>query len=127
MHAPNQAPFEIGDERIEPGTIRDVRLAVSTMATGYDSHLAIRVIHGARPGPTIFVSGAVHGDEIVGTAIERLPSPRPVPEGPDPSVATGRAVFADSGCAACHVPALPLASTDGASYSKLTCRTWPMK
>jgi len=30
--------------------------------------LSVRVFHGAEPGPTVFVSGAVHGDEIVGTA-----------------------------------------------------------
>jgi hypothetical protein len=43
------------------------------MATGYDSHLAVRVLNGARPGPVIFVSGAIHGDEIIGTAvIQRL-------------------------------------------------------
>jgi len=31
--------------------------------------LSVRVFHGAEPGPTVFVSGAVHGDEIVGTAV----------------------------------------------------------
>jgi predicted deacylase len=61
--------FEIGGERVAPGSQADVSLTVTTMATGYDSHLAVRVIHGARPGPTVFVSAAIHGDEIVGTAI----------------------------------------------------------
>ena len=39
------------------------------MATGYNSMLAVRVLHGARTGPVVFVSGAIHGDEIIGTAI----------------------------------------------------------
>jgi predicted deacylase len=39
------------------------------MATGMASSLAVRVLHGARPGPVVFVSAAIHGDEIIGTAI----------------------------------------------------------
>ena len=31
--------------------------------------VAVKVLHGVRPGPTVFVSAAIHGDEIVGTAI----------------------------------------------------------
>ncbi len=61
--------FTLGDEAIAPGSAKDIKLPVTTMATGYDSHLAVRVLHGARPGPTVFVSGAIHGDEIIGTSI----------------------------------------------------------
>lgn len=65
--------FEIGGETIAPGTAQDVSIKLTTMATGYDSHLAVKVLHGSKPGPTIFVSGAIHGDEIIGTAvIQRL-------------------------------------------------------
>ena len=62
-------PFTIGGETIAPGTQADIGLPITTMATGFNSQLAVRVLNGARPGPTIFVSGAIHGDEIVGTAI----------------------------------------------------------
>lgn len=62
-------PFEIGGETIAPGTQADIAIPITTMATGYSSRLAIRVLHGAKPGPCVFVSGAIHGDEIVGTAI----------------------------------------------------------
>ncbi|MDA9918284.1 succinylglutamate desuccinylase/aspartoacylase family protein [Erythrobacter sp.] len=62
-------PFLIAGHEISPGTTQDVSIPVSTTVTGYDSHLAVRVIHGATAGQTIFVSGAIHGDEIIGTAI----------------------------------------------------------
>ncbi len=63
------AHFTIGAHQIAPGTQEDVNLPVTTTATGFDSHLRVRVLHGAKPGPTLFVSGAIHGDEIIGTAI----------------------------------------------------------
>ena len=62
-------PFSIGENVIDPGKTKDIALPVTTMATGYSSNLALRVIHGTKTGPTIFISGAIHGDEIVGTAI----------------------------------------------------------
>ena len=62
-------PFKIGGETIAPGTQADVGLPITTMATGFNSQLAVRVLHGAKPGPTVFLSAAIHGDEIVGTAI----------------------------------------------------------
>lgn len=33
--------------------------------------LRVQVIHGARPGPVMFVSGVVHGDEVIGLEIIR--------------------------------------------------------
>lgn len=66
-------PFIIAGETIPPGAQADVAFPVTTMATGTASSLAVRVLHGARPGPAVFVSAAIHGDEIIGTAvIQRL-------------------------------------------------------
>jgi predicted deacylase len=71
MNSPE--PFIIAGESIAPGTMRDVAFPITTMATGTASSLAVRVLHGARPGPAVFVSAAIHGDEIIGTAvIQRL-------------------------------------------------------
>lgn len=71
MNSPE--PFIIAGESIAPGTMRDVAFPITTMATGTASSLAMRVLHGARPGPAVFVSAAIHGDEIIGTAvIQRL-------------------------------------------------------
>ncbi len=65
----NTQPFSIAGENVAPGTARDVAFQITTMATGMASSLAVRVLHGARPGPVVFVSAAIHGDEIIGTAI----------------------------------------------------------
>jgi hypothetical protein len=66
-------PFSIAGEDVAPGSARDVGFAITTMATGTASSLSVRVLHGARPGPAVFVSAAIHGDEIIGTAvIQRL-------------------------------------------------------
>lgn len=68
QHEPS-APLEIAGKKVAPGTSRNVAFQITTMATGTPSALAVRVLHGAKPGPTVFVSAAIHGDEIVGTAI----------------------------------------------------------
>lgn len=62
-------PFSIAGEEIAPGTTRDLAFPITTMATGNASALAVRVLHGSKPGPAVFVSAAIHGDEIVGTAV----------------------------------------------------------
>lgn len=66
-------PFEIHDFVIAPGTFADVAIPVSHQITGFSANLALRVLHGSKPGPCVFISGAIHGDEITGTAvIQRL-------------------------------------------------------
>ena len=66
---PVAAPFEIAGETIAAGEMRDIAIPVSQQVSGFSASLALRVIHGEQPGPAVFVSGAVHGDEIIGTAI----------------------------------------------------------
>ncbi len=63
--------FEIGAERIEPGSRRTVDLPVSVMSDHTPVTLSVHVVHGRRPGPTLFVSAAVHGDEVIGVEIVR--------------------------------------------------------
>lgn len=66
-------PFMIAGEIVSPGTAHDIAFPITTLATGTTSSLAVRVLHGTRPGPAMFVSAAIHGDEIIGTAvIQRL-------------------------------------------------------
>ena len=63
------ATFTIAGEMIAPGEARAVDIPVSQLATGVPATLALHVVNGAKAGPTVFVSAAIHGDEIVGTAI----------------------------------------------------------
>ena len=90
MDAGNQNnPFAIRDLIIAPGTGANVSIPVSQQVTGLDSALSLKVLNGSKRGACIFVSGAIHGDEIIGTAviqrlIERL----------DPAALSGTIIFA---------------------------------
>lgn len=68
---PNTAPFVLGDHEIPPGTRKTVNLPVSLSSDHTPVTLSVHVVHGRRPGPTMFVSAAVHGDEIIGVEIVR--------------------------------------------------------
>ncbi|WP_415920783.1 succinylglutamate desuccinylase/aspartoacylase family protein [Tateyamaria sp. SN6-1] len=62
---------QIGGQSVAPGTRASVALPVSAMPDHTPVDLRVEVIHGKRPGPTAFVSAAVHGDEVVGVEIVR--------------------------------------------------------
>ena len=63
--------FEIGGHRIEPGTRRLVDLPVSKLSNHTPVTLPVHVLHGPRPGPAMFISAAIHGDELNGVEIIR--------------------------------------------------------
>ena len=56
---------------IGPGERGRVRIVVSETYSGVDIGIPVYVWRGAEPGPTVFVTGAVHGDEINGTGVIR--------------------------------------------------------
>lgn len=64
-----QEPFRLGTIEILPGQQRTVDLPVAKLYTHTEMDLTAHVIHGRRPGPTLFVSAALHGDEINGVEI----------------------------------------------------------
>ncbi|MEO6154807.1 MAG: succinylglutamate desuccinylase/aspartoacylase family protein [Thermomonas sp.] len=66
-----RAPFEIGGISIAPGERQNVSLPLSVMSNHTPMNLPIHVAHGKREGPTMFVSAAIHGDEVVGVEIVR--------------------------------------------------------
>lgn len=66
-----RAAFRLGEEEIPAGERRIVDLPISMMSDHTPATLSVKVIHGRRPGPTLFVSAAVHGDEINGVEIIR--------------------------------------------------------
>lgn len=63
--------LRIAGARIALGETTDVRLKISETYTGAPVPLPLRVIRARRPGPTVFVSGALHGDEINGVGAIR--------------------------------------------------------
>jgi len=64
-------PFEIAGRKIAAGTRATVEIPVSVLSDHTPMSLSAHVIHGRRPGPTVFVSAAIHGDEIIGVEIIR--------------------------------------------------------
>ena len=56
---------------VEPGTRRDLAPTASESFTGDRTTLPLTVINGAEDGPRVFVTAAVHGDELNGIAVCR--------------------------------------------------------
>jgi predicted deacylase len=63
--------FKIGGEEIAPGTRRSVELHVSVLSNQTPMSLPVQVVHGQAPGPCLFISGVVHGDEVMGVEVVR--------------------------------------------------------
>ncbi|WP_084355917.1 succinylglutamate desuccinylase/aspartoacylase family protein [Novosphingobium lentum] len=63
--------FVFGKHRITPASEGVLDLPVASLSTGTPVSIPLRVLHGSRPGPTMFVSAAIHGDEIIGAEIIR--------------------------------------------------------
>lgn len=59
----------VGGVRIRPGETTDISLEISETYTGDKILMPVRVIRGKKPGPRVFVTAAIHGDEINGTGI----------------------------------------------------------
>ena len=63
--------FEIAGRRIPPRRRATVALPMTALPDLTPVTLSLHVIHGGRPGPVMFVSAAVHGDEMIGVDIVR--------------------------------------------------------
>jgi predicted deacylase len=63
--------FEIAGAEIPPGARRTVELQLPLLYTHTPVVMSVKVIRGRRDGPCLFVSAAVHGDEINGVEIIR--------------------------------------------------------
>lgn len=61
----------IGDTEIKPGERQSINLPIADLYTGTSLYMPVKVIRGKRPGPVLFVSAAVHGDELNGVEIIR--------------------------------------------------------
>lgn len=65
------APFSFSGKSVTPGTRKQVHLPLTRLPVGGMFTLPVDVLHGANAGPTLWLSGAIHGDEIVGVEIIR--------------------------------------------------------
>jgi hypothetical protein len=69
--SPRHPPFEIGGAAVQAGTRRSLELPVAPLPTDTSLSMSLAVVHGLRPGPTLWLSGALHGDELNGIEIIR--------------------------------------------------------
>ena len=61
----------LGEYVIPPGERRTIELPVTDLYTHTSLKMPVQVIRGEKPGPTLFLSAAIHGDEINGVEIVR--------------------------------------------------------
>ena len=64
-------PISIGGTVIKPGQRTYVDLDMPGLYTHSGTTMPVHVIHGKKDGPVLFLSGALHGDEINGVEIIR--------------------------------------------------------
>ncbi len=64
-------PQDFAGVSVPPGERRRVEVPVSRLPTGMWIPIDAELLNGVRPGPTVWLSGAIHGDEIVGAEVIR--------------------------------------------------------
>jgi predicted deacylase len=69
--AKGRPAFAIGAESVPAGSRRSVNLPLPGLYTNDPMSMPAYVVHGRHDGPILFVSAAVHGDEINGVEIIR--------------------------------------------------------
>ncbi|MDP9494711.1 MAG: succinylglutamate desuccinylase/aspartoacylase family protein, partial [Actinomycetota bacterium] len=64
-------PITVGNRVVAPGRRARIELPFAKVPTGSQEYLPVAVINGRRPGPHVWLSGAIHGDELNGVEIVR--------------------------------------------------------
>lgn len=67
----NSTDFLINKTAVAPGTRVTIDLRVARLYTHSEITMPVHIIHGEQPGPRLFISAAIHGDEINGVEIIR--------------------------------------------------------
>jgi len=68
---PPVPPFTIGGRAVASDSVERIELPVAMLPTRTPLYLPVTVVHGRRPGPALWLSAALHGDELNGTEIIR--------------------------------------------------------
>ncbi len=66
-----QKPVTIGGVEVKAGERRTIDLPVTDLSTHTPITMPVHVVRGRRPGPSLFVCAALHGDEINGVEVIR--------------------------------------------------------
>jgi predicted deacylase len=68
---PHREPFLIAGTTVAAGKRAKLELPIARLMSGTPVALPVLVLHGTEPGPTAWMTGAVHGDELCGVEIIR--------------------------------------------------------
>lgn len=68
---PSRAPFSIADRTVRAGQRVKLELPIAKLMSGTPVALPVTVLHGVGEGPVVWLSAAVHGDELCGIEIIR--------------------------------------------------------
>ncbi len=69
--AAHHKPLAIGTVEVRPDQRVTVDLPIARLYTDTSLHMPLKVIRGRRAGPVLFISAAIHGDELNGVEIIR--------------------------------------------------------
>jgi predicted deacylase len=64
-------PFEVGGTTVAPGGRAELELRPARLPSGGWLAIPVRVYHGSRSGPVVWLSAAIHGDEVCGVEVIR--------------------------------------------------------
>ncbi len=65
------APVVIAGRTVQPGEHARIDIALPNLYTQTPVFMPVHVVHGRRPGPRLFITAALHGDEINGVEVIR--------------------------------------------------------
>ena len=63
--------FSLGGVEIPPDSIVRVDVELANLTIGIPMPLTVIVARGRKPGPRLFVTAAIHGDELAGILVAR--------------------------------------------------------
>ena len=63
--------FTYAGGRVGPGERVDIRYSISETYLGDPIRVPVTIVNGAEPGPRVFLSAAIHGDELNGIEVVR--------------------------------------------------------
>lgn len=66
-----ESSLTIAGTSVLPGERKDIEIPVASLYMHTQVTLPVKVIRGKSPGPRLFISAAIHGDEILGVEIIR--------------------------------------------------------
>ena len=67
----DNAPITVGNVTVDPGRKTKIELPFAEAVTGSTESIPVAVINGRSSGPVIWLSAAIHGDELNGIQIVR--------------------------------------------------------